>query len=158
VVVVLLLLLLGVAVILLAGGLGSLGERTPLTEVAVGQCFDGIQASDFSGDAPQLDLAALLGVTLVDCSMSHQGELIGRVFYGGGTFPGDQQMEAFAVDSCRDAFQDYVGRSFDLSALEMTYFYPQRASWNQGDRAVECIAHPPPGVGKESGSVRDSRR
>lgn len=142
-------------------GLGGLGERTPLADVEVGQCFDGIKASDFDSDAPQVNVGLLFGVQVLDCAEPHEGELLGRVRWPaerGDEYPGEEEVVIFAEGACAQAFGDYVGVSYHASELSMTYVYPQLRSWREGVRTVECVANPPSGVDRESGSVRDSNR
>ncbi len=146
---------------LVGSGRTSFGGRTPLADVAVGQCFNGIKASDFNSDAPGVSAGMLFGVTVVDCAEPHESELAGRIFWPAdraATYPGDSEMETFAFDSCSTAFRGYVGIPFDSSVLNMTYIYPQLRSWNEGERAVECLIHPPTGSETEAGSARNSRR
>jgi len=161
VVVVLAILIVALAAVLIGAGLGNVGQRTPLENVAVGQCFDGIKASDFSGSGPQVSSGMLFGVTVVDCAEPHESELGGRVTWPatrGDAYPGDAAMELFAFNSCTDAFLEYVGLDFQQSLLNMTYIYPQQRSWNEGTRTSECLIHPPAGVDKEAGTARNSNR
>jgi hypothetical protein len=161
VVVLLVVLVIIVAAILIGSGLGNLGQRTQLADVAVGQCFDGMKASDFTGGDPQVSAGMLFGVTIVDCAEPHEAELAGRVVWAadrGDSYPGDSDIEFFALTECTDVFADYVGLDFQRSVLNMTYIYPQLRSWNEGSRSVECVIHPPPGVEKEAGTARNSNR
>lgn len=158
-----LLLALLVLAYILGSSLSSLAEfgaRTPIEQVPIGQCFNGISSTDFA-DNQELSVGLLFGVEVVDCAEEHEGELVGRSAWPAGSpdeFPGDEEVETFAFNECLVAFEAYVGRSYFDSTLELTYTFPRRASWIQGSRGVECIAHPPAGVEKEAGSVRGSDR
>lgn len=142
------------------GRLGAIGQRTPIDQLAVGQCFDGIRAADFDG-GEQISPGMIFGVEVVDCAEEHEGELIARLPWPGGAgapYPGDEQVQSVALRSCSDAFASYVGISYDSSRYEMTYTYPQQRSWSDGARNVECIVHPPLGTEQHAGSVRGTER
>lgn len=140
--------------------LAQLGTRTPIEDVAIGQCFNGIQSTDFQ-DNREVSTGMLFGVEVVDCAQEHEAELIGRTTWPrerGNDFPGDEEVETFAFNECLHIFETYVGRSYFDSRLEMTYTFPRLASWNAGSRGVECIVHPPVGVERAAGTVRGSNR
>jgi hypothetical protein len=145
---------------MLGSNLGNLGTRTPIEDVGVGQCFNGIKNSDFAG-GEQVSPGMLFGVEVVDCAEEHEGELVARVSWPAGRgneYPGDEEMATYAFNACSDAFGDYVGVSFESSTYEMTYIYPQQRSWTQGTRSIECLVHPPAGTDRHTGTVRDTRR
>jgi hypothetical protein len=146
-------------VFMLANGFGALGSRTPIGEVAVGECFDGLTAGSTDAEIGGSQLALILGVLVVDCAEPHDAELVGRFDWtGGDAFPGAAAVERHSEQGCRDLFREYVGTDFELSTLELTYTHPVEAQWNAGVRTFECIALAPAGEDKLVGSVRGSRR
>lgn len=49
-------------------------------------------------------------------------------------------MNDMASDACIDAFEAYVGRPYDESDLDITWYVPSRESWEDGDRSLQCVA------------------
>lgn len=151
---------IGAFIALFGSGLGTLADRTPVADVAVGECFDGVTAGASETDNAAAQLALVLGVIRVDCAEPHDAELIAR--FGWSTestdYPGTTQVEQFSADTCRLRFAEYVGTEFDFSQLEMTYTYPLEPQWAAGNQSFECIALAPIGEDKLTGSVRNSGR
>ena len=54
--------------------------------------------------------------------------------------PSEDDMNDMASDACIDAFEAYVGRPYDESDLDITWYFPSRESWEDGDRSLQCIA------------------
>lgn len=155
VVLVIVLVLLG-AFAYLGAQLGPLVSKTQLTDVTVGQCFNG-------GRAPvATSVQVVFGVDVVDCSEPHTSELMATFDYpsdaGPNDYPGLELVSAYARDQCIDRFASYVGLSFDQSALDLTYIYPQDGNWSLGDRSIQCIVHPLAGEETSTGSFRNARR
>jgi hypothetical protein len=73
------------------------------------------------------------------CNEGHDAEVFHVVNYEGETYPIEMTMERFVDERCVPAFEAYTGAAFD-SQTELTFgwFYPTRASWNDGDREVSC--------------------
>jgi hypothetical protein len=69
-------------------------------------------------------------------------------------------MEAFATAECYDAFADFVGTIYELSALELGFLTPSRASFEHDVaqfRGVHCYVFREDGVemtGSAGGSLR----
>lgn len=151
---------IGAFIALFGSGLGTLADRTPIGQIDVGECFDGVTAGASETDNAAAQLALLLGVVRADCAEPHDAELIARFGWPTETteYPGTSQVESFSAETCGARFGEYVGTVFDRSRLEMTYTYPLEPQWSAGERTFECIALAPVGEGKLTGSVRNSRR
>lgn len=96
------------------------------------------------GDWPDEDL--YLSVTVHPCVNSHDFEVYLVLDMPGGAnavYPGDTAVFGFADQACLDAFEDYVGVSWEESPdLTYTYIHPNSESWEEGDREVTCtITH-----------------
>ncbi|HWH37564.1 MAG TPA: septum formation family protein [Candidatus Limnocylindrales bacterium] len=142
---------------LLAYAMSGLAGRTPIEQVPVGACFDGIGPTATGGDSSSV-LALFFGVSLVDCAEPHDAELVGRFDWSGPTtdFPGEPALASHSESGCRERFREYVGRDFDLSVYELVYTYPPEPQWRSGKRSFECIVHLP--AGQLEGSVHHSQR
>ena len=46
-----------------------------------------------------------------------------------------------ADDNCIARFKPYVGADYMDSSLNVSYFYPSDASWEQGDREIICVLY-----------------
>lgn len=114
----------------------------------VGDCIDTI---------PQA--AVIRTLDFVACTASHEAEV-----YASGelnsdrdrSFPGETTVLTEVEQACYDAFEPYIGRSYETSVFEVYYLYPQALSWN-GDRgAYVCMVFE---EGKRStSSARQSNR
>jgi hypothetical protein len=76
--------------------------------------------------------------------------------YSGSTYSVEEIGE-FADRVCYGAFGPYVGRSYETSVIDFTWFIPTPGSWSQGDREITCIAFHM-NLEKLRGSVRGSGR
>jgi len=104
--------------------------NTDIYDVVVGQCVDD---PDFLGE----DLYA--SVTVVDCAQPHIAELFALFDLPGDEFPGDDAVWEAAETGCTAEFGPYVGTSYEESALDYTYFWPDESNWNLGDHEVMCF-------------------
>jgi hypothetical protein len=62
-----------------------------------------------------------------------------------------------ADEACYDAFEPYVGSSWEWSDLDYGYFLPDQGEWTAGEHRVVCVVLP----GTEDalhGSVQGSGR
>ena len=90
--------------------------------------------------------------TVVPCTGPHQFEIYHLAEHParqGSPWPGDREMEAFATAECYDAFADFVGTIYELSALELGFLTPSRASFEHDVaqfRGVHCYVFREDGV------------
>jgi hypothetical protein len=111
-----------------SGALPHEGVRGP-NEFQVGDCFDDPQGPG-------------LGVVLEPCSALHDSEVYAVVDYSlesNVEFPGEDVLEAFALEFCLAEFERYVGKPFLDSSLDAFPLFPGGYTWLAGDRQVACV-------------------
>lgn len=88
-------------------------------------------------------------VDIVECSESHQAEVVGTQLVTSSdfpdveedAFPGQAALEEKANDACLSAFEEYVGTDYDSSELDLYPLTPTAESWDKAnDRAIVCVA------------------
>jgi hypothetical protein len=114
----------------------------------VGDCFND-SAAMLTGDE-------IYRVPSIPCSEPHDNEVFHVARYSGSTYSVEEIGE-FADRVCYGAFGPYVGRSYETSVIDFTWFIPTPGSWSQGDREITCIAFHM-NLEKLRGSVRGSGR
>ena len=109
-----------------SGSLGALSLR-------VGDCFD--DSLQVAGEFESLNV--------LPCSEPHDNEIYAAIDYPAGdddTYPGQLVLREFAVETCLDAFEPYVGSSYESSRFEYGWFTPTPESWDvAGDHEVLCF-------------------
>lgn len=109
----------------------------------VGDCFIGFEESETT-------------FTPVPCEEPHDVEVFVDFDFPDGPFPGVETIDAEAEQLCFGApFTEYVGRSYNTSAIFALQSRPTEETWNLGDRAINCLLTEEDG-GVRSGSLRDS--
>lgn len=137
----------------------SLGELIEFHQFAPGDCFDerliagqgqveidvegriaGDDSTGTTADPAPVDKTE--EKFLVECALIHDNEVyfVGEMDEATSTpFPGADAVTEFADSTCFDAFEDYVGQQYELSALEIGYLIPTEESWLLADREVVCF-------------------
>lgn len=87
------------------------------------------------------DFKEVSDVEMVDCDESHDKEVFATYEIPGSTFPGVAALQDDADDNCIARFKPYVGADYMDSSLNVSYFYPSDASWEQGDREIICVLY-----------------
>ena len=59
-----------------------------------------------------------------------------------GPFPGDQYLADEAADTCRDAFEGYVGIPPGQSQYDFSWIVPTEETWATGSRHGICLVIP----------------
>lgn len=95
----------------------------------VGDCFDD----------PEGGSEAIADLPLVACDEPHDNEVYALVELPDEAFPGDEEILEVAAVDCLDAYEPYVGASYEDSTLFATWLVPTEASWDDGDRQVVCV-------------------
>ena len=119
----------GAAALALSGcAQGASADRTPITTLSVGQCFD--TDADYR-------LAFV-----VDCAEPHRFEVVAAVDLEPGAWPGDAAIQERVDAECPAAFTAYTGREIAADAeLVSQAFGPTERSWTkEGDHRLVCIA------------------
>jgi hypothetical protein len=122
-------------------GLVLLGRGTvTATDVKEGDCLAEIPAS-----------GRVLTVQTVDCNQSHAGEVYAVLTMPEGDFPGVAAIERYQ-DKCEPELADYAPSAMTDDSIQMYVLYPTAETWEQGDRAVTCVATlDPPRTGSIKG-------
>ena len=133
-----------VAVIILAfTGLGILESQSPerdssgsLVEAGTEQ-IDKLRVGDCLSNALEEKEYSQSGV--VPCSQPHRAEVYStNQTLSGGTYV-VSRISTEAEDRCIAKFENYVGTSFDLSSLYISWFLPTPSGWAAGDRSLTCL-------------------
>jgi hypothetical protein len=117
----------------------GIGRSTSISQVRVNQCFDG-----------GLDVRI---VRIADCAKPHSGEAYARV-KASLTGLSAEATQIAATQQCAAAFQRFVGKPYEASALDMYYVVLEDRAVANGN--VLCMVGRP---GEElTGSMRGSQR
>ncbi len=115
------------------------GRQVFVFTPAVGQCFDRRSLDERPATGPQqTDI-----VLVLDCSLPHQNEVfdILKMPDNPRDYPGETAMKDFARSHCTTNFLSYVGRPYEVSALEVGYYLPSSNEWDQGARTLGCYVY-----------------
>ena len=103
-----------------------------------GDCFNDPQELIDS----ETGIAEFQDVAGIPCSEPHDNEVYAVFDVSFNTFPGDGPMFEVATDECLTRFEDFVGRSYDESILDIFPIYPNDDSWSRlNDREVVCAVY-----------------
>ena len=93
-----------------------------------------------TGDCYERDVS-LLGVTLEDCELGHDREVVGVVDHPappGAPFPGREELGRQADDLCGPVYDDYLGPDADHELFVQQNLQPSPGSWGDGSRRIVC--------------------
>ena len=123
-------------------------------EVKQGDCLD-----DSTLDAIGTEVSGEVeDVHAIPCDEAHTLEAYHVFDLDGDEFPGLVQVQELSEKGCIDAFQPFVGLSYDQSKLEFFYLYPQMLAWTElDDRSVVCLVGEPGGT-STTGSLEGVKR
>ncbi|MFI8510962.1 DUF4190 domain-containing protein [Streptomyces sp. NPDC085460] len=119
--------------------------RLPM-ELRTGECFlDDAKEGEYT-----------LGVEVVDCAASHDGEITGRFEVTGfDRWPGEKELERIGEERCETMATAYALDTWTLGEDTWSlYYFPDRRSWLEGEHRIAC------GLGGEEptkGSLRSDR-
>lgn len=89
--------------------------------------------------------------TVVDCRRPHEGEVYASYTHpaeAAAPFPGSSDLQDWANVQCLQAFEEFIGTPYVLSALEIGAFRPTAGDW-EGDgrdaplRTITCYVYAP---------------
>ncbi|MGZ5378877.1 MAG: septum formation family protein [Mycobacterium sp.] len=133
----------GLIVLVIGGGVAlylAFGQDTvTATDVEMGDCL-----SEIPGDT------RVLTVKTIDCAESHAGEVFAVLQMPGGDFPGQAAIDTYA-DKCSPELASYAPSAMTDDTVQLYVLYPTAETWEQGDRAVTCVATLDP---PRSGSIK----
>ncbi len=125
-------LLVGVFALLAVVGLAFLffiGKGTvTATDVKVGDCLKAIP-----------DSARVLTVDTIACEESHAGEVFAVLMMPEGDYPGQPALEEYQ-NKCEPELATYAPDAITDDSVQLYVLYPTAETWEQGDRAVTCVA------------------
>lgn len=104
-------------------------------DVSVGDCLQ----------APTEEKTLVTGLVKVPCSEPHSREAFANITYldvdgePTDTYPGEDDLDAFAQGACAGAFTDYLGISYLDSVYYFTNLLPSPRSWEDDDHEVLCL-------------------
>jgi hypothetical protein len=105
-------------------------DDTNVNELRVGDCLQMDELGDVVRDVPT-----------VDCDVRHDGEVYAAGDLQGASYPGVTRVLDLVESACVDAFEPYVGATYEDSDLDIFYLYPLERTWRV-DRGYLCIAYP----------------
>ena len=85
------------------------------------------------------DDTRVLTVNTVACEETHAGEVFSVLMMPEGDFPGQPAIEKYA-DKCSPELESYAPDALTDDSVQLYVLYPTAETWEQGDRAVTCIA------------------
>lgn len=136
---------------LLGGGAGSdrddEGQVTDTGEdsvfnMEVGDCLNEPEGTEVSD------------IELVPCDQEHDYEVYDELELPEGDFPSD--VDTQADEFCTEAFTEFVGLTWEESALDISWFTPTEGSWSDGDHLIQCIVLDP--AGPTTGSLEGANK
>ena len=113
--------------------------------IKVGDCLNDATATGTVTTAP-----------VVPCTEPHDSEAYKSVEMSGSAFPGADAVTSQANEACAAAFPDFIGTPYDNSNLSISYYFPTKESWANGDRQILCTAFDD-GV-KTTGTLKNAQR
>jgi hypothetical protein len=125
-------ILVGLVVLVVGGGIAFyllVGKGVvTATDVKVGDCLKEIP-----------DDTQVMTVNTIGCEESHAGEVFAVLMMPDGDFPGQPAIEKYA-DKCSPELERYSPAAITDDSVQLYVLYPTAETWEQGDRAVTCIA------------------
>jgi hypothetical protein len=126
------LVLSGLWVLALAAGIiiyFTIGKGTvTATDVKVGDCLKEIPGS-----------TRVSTVDTVGCDQAHAGEVFAVLLMPDGGYPGQSAIEEYQ-NKCEPELASYAPGAITDDSVQLYVLYPTTETWEQGDRAVTCIA------------------
>ena len=101
---------------------------SPLSDSPPGPCYD-----------LEVENGFLTGWNEVSCEGSRQAEVSFAALFEEGPYPGDEYLNNTAADTCRRAFENYVGVSPEESSFDADWLMPTETIWADGVRKGICL-------------------
>jgi hypothetical protein len=126
------------------GGVGALSDDTTRNETGQITASGGVGAYKVRvGDCIQMpsDAGEVVSVEGVPCTTPHGAQAFASFTLPDlPAFPSPDEMDMLAGRGCLGYWTDAIGTSYESDrALDMTFWYPTQASWDQNDREVTCF-------------------
>lgn len=110
------------------------GGSVSVGKLRVGDCYSAPALADITDAGTSTSPTS---VDVVPCGEDHQAEVFQIIELHGHRFPGEDGVDRRLVD-CLRSFEQYVGRPYRKSELDVIFFYPTSTSWRFGDRLITC--------------------
>ena len=126
------------------------GESQDIFTIKVGDCLNDSSAGD-----------SVTTVPTVDCSEPHDSEAYKSIILDDESFPGLETIKEYADTGCSEAFETFIGVSYDDSLINLNYYYPTEETWTTGNREILCLARDTDDAGTEiqtTGSLEGVKR
>jgi hypothetical protein len=105
----------------------SEGGTLQIEDLRIGDCFDFEDADEISS------------VDARPCTDAHGYEMFHLASWSGAdAYPTDDAMVDFIIGACVPVFEQYVGVSYETSAIDFVPFTPTEEGWGAGDRVIQC--------------------
>jgi hypothetical protein len=98
------------------------------TDVKVGDCLKEIPGN-----------TRVLTVDTVGCDEPHAGEVFAVLQMPDGDFPGQPAIDEYQ-NKCEPELATYAPNAITDDSVQLYVLYPTAETWEQGDRAVTCVA------------------
>lgn len=121
-----------------AGG-ATAGGSSPETTVPADTGGDALVVGDCIDDGQVQNIVDGLDYARTPCEAPHDNEVYYVFEFPEGPYPGDETVEAEISNACISAFEPYVGRDYETSALDYVYTFPYEDVWSAGIRTGECL-------------------
>lgn len=128
------------------------GVSTEARAIEPGDCFNHYVYRDAAEFLQQV-------TAVIDCDVPHHREAYYKTDYPspkGEPYPREEILKQWAIERCLDKFEDFVGKEYVLSLLELGVTVPEFTHWvEEDDRSVICFVFPDKG-GRLTASVKGS--
>ena len=108
-----------------------------LQTLGVGQCVNPIEDAN---DAP--------GLSVLPCTLPHQGEVFEVIPISGGAYPGEAALKG-KLSLCQSRLNAYANMA-KVKGMGVFVLVPSQARWDEGDESVYCV------VGSETAETTGS--
>jgi hypothetical protein len=116
-------------------------DHVVATDLKVGDCITDVPTS-----------ARIMTMPTTDCKKPHGGEVYAVLTMPDGSYPGESAIDEWQ-NKCPDELQTFSPEAMADDSVGVFVLYPTQETWDQGDRAVTCIATLEP---KRTGSIKGS--
>lgn len=135
--------IVGVVVVVIVAGVVSIAlfarDNVVATNTKVGDCIKDVPTD-----------ALILTLPTVDCNEQHGGEVYAVLTMPDGDYPGSATIDEWQ-NKCPGALAAFAPDANEDPTVGVFVLYPTKETWDQGDRAVTCVATLNP---KRAGSLR----
>lgn len=76
----------------------------------------------------------------IPCAQPHKAEVYAVLPLSGSSLPSQSVLDEKGNEECGAELESYAPSAFDDDSVQITYLYPTKRSWAQGDRAIACVA------------------